>query len=987
MTQSAIPTSELCAENQTEFFDRYPSLPIVLLILFPFALQVPFWLLGLSTDPIGFYSGITHGMQVLPGQPFLDPNAGYTSEALGHLAAWDWLHGVVPWWNPYTGIGVPLAGELQPGAFFLPFSLLLLLKEGLLWQRLVMQTIAGLATYALLRELGLSRLAAFLGGALFSVNGVIAWTPGPAAVYCSSPFLPCLLWGIERARNSARGAISVLAIGLAIAWMILAGFPEPAYISGLLGLIWGVYRITSAPSRWVMARRAVGGFALGLMVASPLLIAFVDYLIQSDSFGAHIKIGVSKPWTSLPAMVIPYVYGPLNFPPSTSNMLVEKSASTGGYTGALILIMSVVGIMRKSADRGLRILLLIWVLVCWARNFGVQPITAIIDHLPLLNRAWFFRYAGASWILALTILAGYGLDEFRSATPRRRNGFVAVLILLLICVSLAWPQRALWGWSRGQQLLMFAFLSAALFWSLAGMTALWLAWRITHQEKRRTIFVVLMIFDAAAMFLAAQVSARRNNQVDTQAMRFLHDHQGLSRNYSLGPLAPNYSAYFNVASINHNVLPVPKLWARYVDRNLLPGFQTDSGVTFFWPAWGDSSNAGPRMFSKNLSNFRDVGVRYVLTKPGQSALPAIYVDTGDSNLSLEGGTETLSRTPEFLARLQTLVDNPAKPAVERLVLKKVADTLERVLIAVRGQAIVRSGKNGIIESHSENSAAPALNHLILWPGQAAETVVPMPTAFAQSGIDGVGVLIANGAALADGALEVKICAELVCRWGRNPLSKSDNNAFFEVPLDEPLAAAAGTPLHLTFAHLGGASGVALAVSAGGNQHLQGPSGALAGRRLHLTFRDSMLMRGFRKVYADSVMDIWEMPEPAPYYEVMEGGPCALTMVKREAVEAACSSPAKLRRRELYMPGWNITNNGGASEAVQQDGIFQTTTLPAGFSKLRYNFTPPHVEIGWFACIAGLAGLFWQLFRIGRGRKAAVAVHAKEANDVVSQSGC
>ena len=69
------------------------------------------------------------------------------------------------------------------------------------------------------------------------------------------------------------------------------------------------------------------------------------------------------------------------------------------------------------------------------------------------------------------------------------------------------------------------------------------------------------------MFMAAQVSARRNNQVDMQAMQFLHDHQGLSRNYTLGPLAPNYSAYFQVASINHNILPVPKLWAQYVDRS------------------------------------------------------------------------------------------------------------------------------------------------------------------------------------------------------------------------------------------------------------------------------------------------------------------------------------------------------------------------------------------------------------------------------------
>jgi dolichol kinase len=958
MPHSAVFETGLRAESQIEFFDRHPALPIVLLLLFPFALQVPFWVLGLSTDPIWFYSSITTGPHVVPGSPFLDPNAGFTSQALGHLAAWDWVHGVIPWWNPYTGIGVPLAGELQPGAFFLPFSLLLLLREGVLWQRIAMQIIAGLATYALLRELGLSRLAAFLGGALFAVNGVIAWTPGPAAVYCSSPFLPCLLWGIERARKPRGGAASILAIGLAIAWSILAGFPEPAYISGLLALAWGVYRVASAPERWFFARRALGGFALGLLVTTPLLIAFVDYLLQSDSFAVHTMSGKSLPWASLPPIVLPYIYGPLN-------VFVDTWGSFGGYTGALVLVMALAGVMQKSADRGLKLLLLIWVLLCWARNFGVQPITAIIDHVPLLSRAIFFRYVGASWILALTILAAYGLDEFRGATPRRRNGFAIVTILLLVCTALAWPQRAFWGWSQGKALVMFAFLGAALFWALAGLAALGLAWRISQQETRRATLAGLIIFDAAVMFMAAQVSARRNNQVDLQAMQFLHDHQGLSRNYSLGPLAPNYSAYFQVAGINHNILPVPRLWEQYVDRHLLPGFQGDLGVTFFWPAWGDTSDGGPRTFSMNLANFRDVGVRYVLTNPGQSALPTIYLDAADSTLPLASGRKAPTGEPRVLAWCESVANNPAKPAAERFVMSAVAHSLRSVVPVVKDQPIVTNGTNELPVSPDENSGAVPSKNLILRPGQAAETIVPMPGAFAQSAIDGVGVLLADSAGPADGELEVRICAEEVCRSSRKSLSKS-GNPFFEVHLDKPLAAVPGTPLHLTFTHEGGSRPMALAVSSGMNQQLQGPGGVLPGRRLHVSFKDSMVMHGFHKAYGDSVMDIWEVPDPAPYYEVVQGGPCTLAAEQREDVTAECSSPAKLRRRELYMPGWNVRSNGAAIEAVQQDGIFQATTLPAGLSKVRYNFTPPHMEIGWIAFLTGVVGLFLQLLRVGRG---------------------
>ena len=134
----------------------------------------------------------------------------------------------------------------------------------------------------------------------------------------------------------------------------------------------------------------------------------------------------------------------------------------------------------------------------------------------------------------------------------------------------------------------------------------------------------------------------------------------------------------------------------------------------------------------------------------------------------------------------------------------------------------------------------------------------------------------------------------------NPYRNQATVAFFEVLLDKPLAAPPGTPLHLTFTHRGGSKPMALAVSPGANQQLRGPDGALPDRRLHLAFKDSMPMRGFHKAYADSMMDIWEVPEPAPYYEVVQGGPCTLATEKREDLTATCSSPAKVAaQRTLY----------------------------------------------------------------------------------------
>jgi len=78
----------------------------------------------------GLASSVTAGP--LPGERAIDPNDGYTAQALGHRAALDWSHLQVPWWNPYEGTGAPLAGELQSAAFFPP-TMLMLLANGQLY--------------------------------------------------------------------------------------------------------------------------------------------------------------------------------------------------------------------------------------------------------------------------------------------------------------------------------------------------------------------------------------------------------------------------------------------------------------------------------------------------------------------------------------------------------------------------------------------------------------------------------------------------------------------------------------------------------------------------------------------------------------------------------------------------------------------------------------------------------------------------------------
>ena len=82
-------------------------------ILLPIILKLHL-LLGLySPNPIYVFSGLVTEARgrVLPGLSSIDPNVGTVSQALGHAAARDLLHGHMPWWNFYQGVGGPLTGE------------------------------------------------------------------------------------------------------------------------------------------------------------------------------------------------------------------------------------------------------------------------------------------------------------------------------------------------------------------------------------------------------------------------------------------------------------------------------------------------------------------------------------------------------------------------------------------------------------------------------------------------------------------------------------------------------------------------------------------------------------------------------------------------------------------------------------------------------------------------------------------------------------
>ena len=240
------------------------------------------------------------------------------SEALGRFAANEWMSGRIPWWNPYSGPGLPLVAEGQTLSLFLPFVFLLALPNGLFLLALALQEIAAFATYALLRRMELGRAAAWAGAALYCLNGTFAWLGDQPMMPIA--FAPLLLLGIEMEWKAAAEAEPSPRLdrrrrgGRAVALRGVPGNRRTSMdCSGRPG------RRNGSPScrrgrRFRFAGRIAGAAATGVLLAAPYVVPFAHMLMVGDvSISCRRLDQGLVPADALAVLSMPYVLGPPAF--------------------------------------------------------------------------------------------------------------------------------------------------------------------------------------------------------------------------------------------------------------------------------------------------------------------------------------------------------------------------------------------------------------------------------------------------------------------------------------------------------------------------------------------------------------------------------------------------------------------------------------------------------------------------------------------------
>ncbi|MBV8096732.1 MAG: hypothetical protein JO110_26510 [Acetobacteraceae bacterium] len=583
----------------------------MLLLLLPLIIKLPFIIGWLDINPLLIHSGLNRF--VAPGllsrytpYPSIDPNVGFTSQALGRRAALDVLAGQVPWWNPFEGVGTPLAGEMQSAALF-PLTWLMAFPDGQLYEHLAFQIIAGLSTYELLLMLKVGRWPAFTGAVVFEFNGVFAWLAN--AVINPVPFLPMMLLGVEIAADRARGHHPGrgLWISAGLAASLYAGFPEVAYLNGLLAGAWTLLRLFTMPAAAVAwrfaAKIAVSGLA-GVAIAAPVLVAFFDFLPQAELAG-HAGAGFVNTYLDpgyLALTEVPYLLGGI------FNGPVSFWGRVGGYAGCSLLALATAGVFG-ARQRRLRVLLAAWVAVALGLTFGAPGASFLISSLPGFSIIALYRYLPASWLICLCVLAAMALDDLRTS-GRRWPLVVASAALLVSLAASVWVLVEMHLPILSNDIALYSTaLEAAFVAAVVSATALP---RLAPSCRAAALAAVVMC-ESLAWFTVPLLSAPRGGAIDHASVQFLKTNLGLGRIATLGPMAPNYGSYFGIAEVNHNDVPVPWAWITYIKRHLDPSADP---ILFIGSKEFDPSASPPlENFLKHRDAYAAIGVRYLLSPP------------------------------------------------------------------------------------------------------------------------------------------------------------------------------------------------------------------------------------------------------------------------------------------------------------------------------------------------------------------------------------
>jgi hypothetical protein len=401
---------------------------IVARVLLSIGALAPYWpLLKLTvlfvTDGV-FTSDLYNGE--LPGRVLVAQGL-----RAGHLPLWtsQMCSGYPLVGAPVDPLGLALFTQLPPA----PALDLLLI---------VLLLVAAHGTYGLARRFGADRSAAVMAGIAFAGSGYIATQLAHLSIMSTIVWLPVGLSLIDRlftadsavspkpsGEGGRRRALLLATLALLFANQMLAGFPQAAYICGLLYGSFALFRAFStrhfrAVREWLPPLAGIAvALALGGVAGAIVLLPLAELASVSDRSGAldYQWATYTNFWPpNLLTFFVPYIAGDAS---DLSYVGPPPFWENYGYVGGLTAVLAICGAVRERRSPLGKFLI---VMTVTAFFFILGPRTPVY-YLAYLLIPGMARFRAPTRFLVvvelgLVLLAAIGLTRFREHLEGRWKG-------------------------------------------------------------------------------------------------------------------------------------------------------------------------------------------------------------------------------------------------------------------------------------------------------------------------------------------------------------------------------------------------------------------------------------------------------------------------------------------------------------------------------------------------------------------------------------
>jgi hypothetical protein len=557
------------------------------------------WLEERPADVPGLGSNFELTDSALVFQPFLAHNRA----ELPHL----------PLWNPQISGGRPYLANAQ-SAIFTPFGL-----PGLMlpfWKSLAVIAalklfLGALGAFVLARILGMRFGGALLSGLVFAFGTFfVVWLAWPL-----TNIFPLIPWLMVLGELVRRRPEPLAAAGLAVlvALTYFGGHPESTFHALAVTSLFFAFRLVTvrppadAPAR-ARARPAatyVLAFAAGTAIAAIMLIPFAELLFHSGDLSRRQDTEPgSWPAKYLGALFLHDYWGR-----ATQQSNIEPFMQVRGwYAGGLTLMLATAAlIIRPTLER---LAIAVFGALTAAVVVGLDPVFWALTRLPGFSTAHNQRML-IFVLLALALLAGWGLDDLSSRKPlgRRRRALVLGAAATIFCVPFVWMavSRTLssdglrtalevaWGFADpppvnplnpGEHPLAIEIvhMSALFQWIVvAGIALILLGLRLRLVRPLPAaafigLAVVLLSVDLFRANMGFNPAIRTDNAEvpTTGAIRYLQSQTprrfvGVSTQIAFQPLPADMAMRFGLYDARGYDYPAEKRYDRLWRRNVAPG--------------------------------------------------------------------------------------------------------------------------------------------------------------------------------------------------------------------------------------------------------------------------------------------------------------------------------------------------------------------------------------------------------------------------------